>query len=86
MASRRNGALYIGVSNDLWRRIEEHKEGIASKHTTKYKIDKLVYYEIYGEIDDAILREKRLKKWKRAWKVELIEKVNPDWMDLSRPT
>jgi len=85
LASRPNGALYTGVTNNVWRRIEEHKDGLASKHTSKYKIFNLVYFETFNQIEDAIAREKQLKKWKRAWKVELIEKMNPDWRDLSRP-
>ena len=84
LASRRNGAIYIGVTNDLWRRVEEHKEGIASKHTKKYRIDKLVYFEIFDRIDDAIDREKKFKNWNRAWKVRLVEEMNPEWRDLSR--
>ena len=85
LASRPNGAIYIGVTNDLMRRVEEHKDGLASKHTKKYRIGRLIYYEIYDRIDEAIAREKKLKKWNRAWKLRLIEERNPEWNDLARP-
>jgi len=73
LASKRNGTLYIGVTNDLIRRIYEHKAGIIEGFTKKYKIKILVYYEIHSDINEAIKREKALKKWKRDWKIELIE-------------
>ena len=82
MASKRNGTLYIGVTNDLIRRIYEHKSGIIEGFTKKYKIKILVYYEIHSDINEAIKREKALKKWKRDWKIELIEKTNRQWDDL----
>lgn len=85
LASRPHGAIYVGVTNDLWGRIEDHKDGVASKHTQKYRIDKLVYFEVFDRIDEAIDREKKLKKWNRAWKVRLIEERNAAWNDLSRP-
>jgi putative endonuclease len=83
LASKRNGNLYTGISNDLTRRVYEHKSGLIEGFTKKYSINKLVYFESTNDVNEAILREKRLKKWKRQWKIELIEKSNPDWRDLS---
>jgi putative endonuclease len=82
MASKRNGTLYIGVTSDLVKRTWEHKNKMIEGFTKKYKVDRLVYYEITQDAESAILREKRLKKWKRQWKVELIEQKNPNWKDL----
>jgi len=82
LASRRNGTLYIGVSNDLVRRIREHKEGLVEGFTKKYNVHRLVHFETYKGVRDAITREKRLKKWKRDWKIRLIEDTNPAWADL----
>ena len=82
-ASKRNGTLYIGITNDLTRRIFEHRTGLINGFTKKYSVNKLVYFESTNDVNAAILREKRLKKWKRQWKIELIEKSNPDWNDLS---
>ncbi len=82
LASKRNGTLYIGVTNDLIRRVYEHKNNIIKGFTEKYEVHNLVHYEIANDINAAITREKRLKKWKRQWKIELIEKDNPDWRDL----
>jgi len=82
MANKRNGTLYIGVTNDLIKRVFEHKSDIVQGFTKKYKIHSLVYFEECGEIESAILREKQLKKWNRQWKLELIEKENPQWKDL----
>jgi putative endonuclease len=82
LASDKNGTLYIGVTNNLAKRIYEHKNKIIKGFTEKYKVDKLVYYEIHGEVSAALYREKQLKKWNRQWKVELIEKENPGWTDL----
>lgn len=81
-ASPNNKALYIGLTNDLKRRMYEHKNKLVPGFTVKYNIIKLVYYEHYTNINDAIKREKNLKKWKREWKNELITKVNPEWKDL----
>ena len=83
MASARKGTLYIGVTSNLARRTGEHKQDLRKGFTEKYGIHRLVWFEEYGDIRDAILREKRMKKWRRKWKIELIEKVNPDWTDLS---
>jgi len=82
LASKRNGTLYIGVTNNLIKRVNEHKNDLVGGFTQKYKVHKLVYYETYRDIYDAITREKRMKKWKRLWKIELIEKANPTWNDL----
>ena len=82
LASKRNGTLYIGVTNDLIRRVYEHKNDIIDGFTKKYKVHMLVYYELANDIYNAIQREKRIKKWERKWKMELIEEMNPDWHDL----
>jgi len=82
LASRRNGTLYIGVTNDLARRIHDEKNHVIHGFTAKYKVHVLVHYEAYTDVRDALAREKRLKKWKRQWKINLIEKENPDWKDL----
>ena len=74
--------MYIGVTNDLIRRVYEHKEKLVPGFTKEYGIDKLVYYEVFDDPDSAIAREKRLKRWRRGWKVELIERDNPNWDDL----
>ena len=83
LASKYNGTLYIGVTNDLERRIYEHKENLVDGFTKKYHIHTLVYYEETGEIQVAIAREKILKKWDRLEKIKLIESTNPEWKDLS---
>jgi putative endonuclease len=82
MASQRNGTLYIGVTNDLIRRVTEHKNGEFDGFTKKYKVNQLVYYECTEDITTAIYREKQLKKWKRLWKLRLIESENMEWRDL----
>lgn len=82
LASKRNGTLYCGVTNDLVRRIAEHKSGEITGFTARYNVKMLVYYEGTENIADAIHREKCVKEWQRAWKLELIEKFNPDWRDL----
>ncbi|MES2544578.1 MAG: GIY-YIG nuclease family protein [Bacteroidota bacterium] len=83
LASQKNGTLYVGVTNDLERRVLEHKQKINEGFTSKYEVNKLVYFESFQYINDAILREKRLKKWNRQWKINLIEEENKDWEDLS---
>ena len=83
LASRRNGTLYIGITNDLKRRIVEHKNKLAEGYTKRYDVSILVHYELYPDVRNAILREKRLKAWKREWKIRLIEERNPDWDDLT---
>jgi putative endonuclease len=82
MANKRNGTIYIGMSNDLIRRVCEHREGILPGFTKTYGCKMLVYYEQGGDVDGAIYREKQLKKWARKWKLTLIEKMNPEWKDL----
>ncbi len=82
LASKPNGTLYIGVTSDLVKRVYEHKKKLADGFTKKYNVDMLVYYEATEDIRSAITREKQLKKWKRQWKIELIEKKNPKWEDL----
>jgi putative endonuclease len=84
LASKRNGTLYIGVTNDLARRSWEHREGLVEGFTKKYGVKMLVYYEVFGDIDAAIHRETRLKKYKREWKINLIEERNPNWRDLTQ--
>jgi putative endonuclease len=83
LASKRNGTLYVGVTNDLSRRIYEHKSGHADGFTKKYGVHTLVCFEQTNDIKAAIKREKQIKKWNRAWKIALIEKENKDWADLS---
>ena len=82
LASRRRGTLYVGVTNDLVRRVYEHKDGSADGFTSRYGVHTLVYFEATESAQSAIEREKRLKKWKREWKIGLIEEGNPDWNDL----
>jgi putative endonuclease len=82
LASKRNGTLYIGVTSDLVKRIGEHKNNVVEGFTKRYGIHTLVWYELHESMQSAIEREKRLKEWKRVWKLELIEKENPDWQDL----
>ena len=81
-ASKRNGTLYIGVTSNLKKRIYEHKESLIDGFTKKYKVNKLVYFETTNDVNSAIQREKQMKKWKREWKLKLIEKENPCWIDL----
>ncbi len=82
MASQRNGTIYIGVTSDLPKRVWEHREGVIEGFTKKYGCKILVWYEAHDDIEDAIRREKRMKEWKRAWKLREIEEMNPDWNDL----
>ena len=82
LASKRNGTLYIGVTNNLLKRVHQHKNDVTEGFTRKYNVHRLVYYEVFNRIQDAITREKQMKKWKRQWKMELIEKSNPNWEDL----
>lgn len=82
LASRRNGTLYVGVTSDLVRRIPEHRGSEAPSFTAKYGVSRVVYFEVYEDILEAIAREKQLKKWSRRWKIALIERANPEWRDL----
>lgn len=83
LASQKNGTLYIGVTNNLNSRIEQHKLGIIQGFTQKYNVTLLVYFEEHTDIREAIQREKALKKWNRSWKIRIIEEVNPEWKDLA---
>jgi len=83
LASKRNGTLYTGVTRDLERRIREHKHGSFDGFTKRYGVHKLVHYERYELISEALQREKNIKKWNRVWKLNLIEKDNPEWKDLA---
>jgi putative endonuclease len=82
LASKRNGTLYIGVTSDLIKRVWEYKQDFVEGFTKKYGVHDLVWYELLEDMQTAIAREKALKEWKRAWKLELIEKMNPLWKDL----
>jgi len=82
LCSKRNGTLYTGVTSDLAKRIYEHRNNLVDGFTKKYNVHRLVWYEIHESAESAITREKRIKKWKRAWKLKLIEQTNPKWIDL----
>jgi putative endonuclease len=82
LASKRNGTLYIGVTSNLVKRIWEHKNNMVEGFTKRYNLHRLVWYELHENMESAITREKRLKNWKRKWKLELIESNNPKWLDL----
>ena len=83
LSNKKNGVLYIGFTDDIKRRIFEHKSKIFKGFTSKYYVNKLVYYETTLTVEEAQIREKRIKKWNRMWKINLIEKNNPEWVDLS---
>jgi putative endonuclease len=82
LASRKNGTLYIGVTSNLVKRLWEHKNKMVKGFTQKYSVSRLVWYELHDNLVSAISREKRMKGWKRRWKIELIEETNADWLDL----
>jgi putative endonuclease len=82
LASRRHGTLYLGVTNNLPRRVHQHRTKDVKGFTAKYGVMRLVWYEVYEQITEAIAREKQLKKWHRDWKIRLIEEMNPEWEDL----
>jgi len=82
LASKKHGTLYLGVTNDLVRRVHEHRTKAVAGFTKRYDVDKLVWFEIYDDALTAIAREKELKKWRRDWKIRLIEESNPEWVDL----
>ena len=84
LASARNGTLYVGVTSDLTRRAWQHKSGAVEGFTKRYDVHRLVHAEFHAMMADAILREKRIKKWRRAWKIRLIQETNPDWRDLRK--
>lgn len=83
LASKPNGTLYVGVTSDLARRVEAHRSGTADGFTEKYGVKTLVYFELHTDMYEAIQREKRIQKWNRAWKINLIEQMNPRWRDIS---
>ncbi|WP_286192708.1 GIY-YIG nuclease family protein [Stappia sp. BW2] len=83
LTSNRNGMLYIGVTTNLSRRLYEHRNGLIEGFSKTYGVTRLVHAETFDRIEDAILREKQLKKWRRSWKIDLIEKSNPEWQDLT---
>jgi len=85
LASKKNGTLYVGVTSDLNKRVFEHKNDVFGGFTSKYGVKTLVWYEEYDRVTDAIDQEKRIKNWRRQWKINLIEKHNPDWEDLGPP-
>jgi putative endonuclease len=82
LASKKNGTLYVGVTSDLVKRIWEHRNNMVEGFTKRYRVHHLVWYELHESMESAIQREKRLKEWKRVWKLELIERTNPNWQDL----
>lgn len=82
LASDHMGTLYVGVTNDITRRVSEHKSGIIKGFTSKYKVHMLVWYATFDDITQVIAYEKRIKRWRREWKIDLIEKLNPLWDDL----
>lgn len=82
LANKRNGTLYTGVTSNLPKRIWEHKHDVVEGFTKEYHVHTLVYYELHDDMSEAIIREKRIKKWNRRWKLRLIERHNPNWMDL----
>ena len=82
LASKRNGTLYVGVTSDLVKRVQEHRNNLVEGFTKRYGVHELVWYELHETMESAIQREKRLKEWKRKWKVQLIQKTNPNWKDL----
>jgi putative endonuclease len=83
LASKRNGTLYTGVTNDLLRRASEHRDKVVPGFTKRYGVDILVWYEVHDDINTAIIREKQIKRWNRVWKLRLIEKDNSGWNDLA---
>lgn len=83
LASKRNGTLYVGVTSDLARRVSDHRSGAVAGFTRDYGVRTLVFAEFHETMEGAILREKRIKKWRRAWKLKLIERHNPQWRDVS---
>ena len=82
LSGKRQGTLYVGVTSNLVKRVWTHKSNMVEGFTKKYRVHMLVWYELHADMDSALIREKRLKEWKRAWKIELIEKENPRWEDL----
>jgi putative endonuclease len=83
LSNRHYGAIYIGVTSNLLQRLVQHREGLIPGFTTRYKVHRLVHFEMFGEMEPAILREKQLKRWHRQWKINLINAENPEWRDLA---
>ncbi|KWV94439.1 GIY-YIG nuclease family protein [Erythrobacter sp. AP23] len=83
LASQRNGTLYVGVTSDLESRIHQHRTNAAGGFSKRYRVKRLVWFEVHEEMEPAIIREKQLKKWNRAWKLRLIKETNPQWHDLA---
>ncbi|MCW2389350.1 putative endonuclease [Sphingobium sp. B11D3B] len=83
LASRRNGTLYVGVTSNLMQRVAQHREGTFGGFTAQHGVKALVWFEQHATMENAILREKQMKKWRRSWKIDLIEETNPDWKDLA---
>ncbi len=84
LANKRNGTLYVGITSDLEKRIVQHKTKMFEGFTEKYDVNRLVYFETTDDVGYAIAREKKIKRWNRKWKLELIEKMNPEWEDLAK--
>ncbi len=82
LTSKKYGTLYVGVTDNLVRRVYEHKNNLVEGFIKKYNVHQLVYYEVFDDISEAIVKEKQLKKWKRYWKIQIIEKFNSEWKDL----
>ena len=82
LASKPYGTLYTGITSNLIQRVYQHKEGLVGGFTKKYDVHRLVFYEVHSDVNEAILREKRIKKWNRQWKINLIEQHNPQWLNL----
>ena len=83
LAHKKHGALYVGMTSDLSMRLDQHRHGLHSAHTRKYSIHRLVYAEEHADVSEAQTRERRIKRWRRGWKITLIENQNPDWNDLA---
>ncbi|WP_099554823.1 GIY-YIG nuclease family protein [Hartmannibacter diazotrophicus] len=82
LANRKDGTLYVGLTSDLQRRVDQHRSRAVDGFTKRYGVDRLVHFEAFGEVADAIAREKQLKRWNRSWKIRLIEAGNPEWKQL----
>jgi putative endonuclease len=82
LASKRNGTLYVGVTSDLIQRIWQHRQDLIEGFTRRYNVKLLIWYELHDDMSSAITREKQIKEWRRAWKIELVERLNPTWKDL----
>ncbi len=83
LAARKDGPIYAGATNDLHNRVEQHRSGAVAAHTRKYAIHTLVWFEVHETLEAALTRERTIKRWRRAWKINLIEERNPEWLDIS---